>query len=173
MRNALSPVGNENNNGLEVQVMGKCRYKTGKCSNSRSFKRNGQYHQLCQFHREKANRIQRKFDRQKRSQARSTKTTVKSPQSMELFPYGSNTPQDMEFFSDSDSACRSSTDSTSSESSQALEDLWNETPVNHPPQSYPATFSHEPVPVNSTEYMNVDGHLSVDELDFLYSAVIG
>lgn len=49
---------------------GRCKYKTGKCNNDRSFKRNGQLHQLCVFHREKANRIQRKFDRQKRTTAR-------------------------------------------------------------------------------------------------------
>ncbi|TDH71682.1 hypothetical protein CCR75_004410 [Bremia lactucae] len=48
----------------------KCRYKTGKCLNERSNKRNGQPHQLCLYHRDKANTIQRKFDRQKRQAAR-------------------------------------------------------------------------------------------------------
>lgn len=52
----------------------KCRYKTGKCTNMRSSKRNGQPHQLCLYHREKANKIQRKFDRQKRQVARVKKT---------------------------------------------------------------------------------------------------
>jgi hypothetical protein len=52
----------------------KCRYKTGKCTNMRSSKRNGQPHQLCLYHREKANKIQRKFDRQKRQVARVRKT---------------------------------------------------------------------------------------------------
>lgn len=52
----------------------KCRYKTGKCTNTRSSKRNGQPHQLCLYHREKANKIQRKFDRQKRQIARVRKS---------------------------------------------------------------------------------------------------
>ncbi|RLN46112.1 hypothetical protein BBJ29_006038 [Phytophthora kernoviae] len=47
---------------------------TGKCTNVRSSKRNGQPHQLCLYHRDKANKIQRKFDRQKRQVARSKKT---------------------------------------------------------------------------------------------------
>ena len=57
----------------------KCRYKTGKCTNTRSFKRNGQPHMLCLFHREKANRIQRKFDRQKRQSARTISRVGKQP----------------------------------------------------------------------------------------------
>jgi hypothetical protein len=44
----------------------RCRYKTGKCPNPRSRKRNSQLHQLCADHREKANLIQRKFDQTKR-----------------------------------------------------------------------------------------------------------
>ncbi|CEG47279.1 uncharacterized protein PHALS_03924 [Plasmopara halstedii] len=54
----------------------KCKYKTGKCRNERSSKRNGQPHQLCVYHRDKANMIQRKFDRQKRESERSLKVPV-------------------------------------------------------------------------------------------------
>ena len=56
-----------------ITDLNKCRYKTGKCTNVRSRKRNGQPHQLCLYHRDKANKIQRKFDRQKRQVARSKK----------------------------------------------------------------------------------------------------
>lgn len=53
----------------------RCRYKTGKCRNARSSKRNGQPHQLCLYHRDKANQIQRKFDRQKRQVLRERKSS--------------------------------------------------------------------------------------------------
>ncbi|CAH0492099.1 hypothetical protein KXD40_007874 [Peronospora effusa] len=56
-----------------ITDLNKCRYKTGKCNNIRSCKRNGQQHQLCLYHRDKANKIQRKFDRQKRQVARTKK----------------------------------------------------------------------------------------------------
>uniref|UniRef100_M4BKC3 Uncharacterized protein n=1 Tax=Hyaloperonospora arabidopsidis (strain Emoy2) TaxID=559515 RepID=M4BKC3_HYAAE len=70
----------------------KCRYKTGKCTNVRSSKRNGQPHQLCLYHRDKANKIQRKFDRQKRQVARtkkardthSTLSVLSSPSSISM-----------------------------------------------------------------------------------------
>ncbi|KAF1323982.1 hypothetical protein FI667_g10137, partial [Globisporangium splendens] len=45
----------------------RCRYKSHKCDNARSVKRNGHLHQLCSYHRDKANQTQRKFDNQKRS----------------------------------------------------------------------------------------------------------
>ncbi|KAF1315543.1 hypothetical protein FI667_g15955, partial [Globisporangium splendens] len=45
----------------------RCRYKSRKCDNARSIKRNGHLHQLCPYHRDKANQNQRKFDNQKRS----------------------------------------------------------------------------------------------------------
>lgn len=42
---------------------GKCQYKTGKCYNERTFKRNGEVHTLCEEHRTKQNSIQRRSDR--------------------------------------------------------------------------------------------------------------
>ncbi|KAF0720296.1 Aste57867_415 [Aphanomyces stellatus] len=44
----------------------KCGYRTGKCFNVRTLKRNGKYHKLCEAHREKANLNQKKLDRKKR-----------------------------------------------------------------------------------------------------------
>ncbi|KAJ0404912.1 hypothetical protein ATCC90586_001020 [Pythium insidiosum] len=42
---------------------GKCQYKTGKCFNERTLKRNGEVHSLCEEHRVKQNLIQRRSDR--------------------------------------------------------------------------------------------------------------
>ncbi|CAI5728344.1 unnamed protein product [Hyaloperonospora brassicae] len=42
---------------------GKCQYKTGKCFNERTLKRNGDAHSLCEEHRVKQNMIQRRSDR--------------------------------------------------------------------------------------------------------------
>ncbi|GMF63883.1 unnamed protein product [Phytophthora fragariaefolia] len=43
--------------------LGKCQYKTGKCFNQRTLKRNGEAHSLCEEHRIKQNLIQRRSDR--------------------------------------------------------------------------------------------------------------
>ncbi|EGZ22705.1 hypothetical protein PHYSODRAFT_496581 [Phytophthora sojae] len=43
--------------------LGKCQYKTGKCVNERTLKRNGDAHSLCEEHRIKQNLIQRRSDR--------------------------------------------------------------------------------------------------------------
>jgi hypothetical protein len=44
----------------------KCGYRTGKCFNVRSLKRNGMFHKLCHAHREKANLNQKRLDHKKR-----------------------------------------------------------------------------------------------------------
>ena len=164
---------------------GRCKYKTGKCSNTRSYKRNGQLHQLCMFHREKANRIQRKFDRQKRHLARSKSTLA--PTTIKKAPTGpspvnaisarfafqhrlnnssksmSSLPalRDREFGDDNDVSRLSS----NSESGFALDDLWATIPtlpsqhvVNAGPPSAPQHSSNE--------------RMSVDEIDFLCSAIL-
>lgn len=45
------------------RYFGKCQYKTGKCNNERTLKRNGEAHSLCEEHRIKQNLIQRRSDR--------------------------------------------------------------------------------------------------------------
>ncbi|OQR84483.1 hypothetical protein ACHHYP_13326 [Achlya hypogyna] len=50
----------------------KCGYRTGKCMHPSALKRNGQYHRLCDFHRQKANWNQMKLDRKKRERRAST-----------------------------------------------------------------------------------------------------
>ncbi|OQR87171.1 hypothetical protein THRCLA_22929 [Thraustotheca clavata] len=44
-----------------------CKYTYKPCTNPRSIKRNGNLHTLCEFHRNKANTIQREYARKKRS----------------------------------------------------------------------------------------------------------
>ncbi|RLN92529.1 hypothetical protein BBJ28_00013037 [Nothophytophthora sp. Chile5] len=50
--------------GAQQQLL--CKYKSGKCSNPRATKRNGQLHTLCHFHRDRQNEHQRKSDRKHR-----------------------------------------------------------------------------------------------------------
>ncbi|KAG9405001.1 hypothetical protein AC1031_004101 [Aphanomyces cochlioides] len=56
----------------------KCGYRTGKCFNMRTIKRNGTYHKLCEVHREKANLNQKKLDRKKRLQRDAPYDVVKT-----------------------------------------------------------------------------------------------
>lgn len=42
-----------------------CKYRTGKCTYVRAMKNNGELHALCEIHRSKANRNQRKYDLRK------------------------------------------------------------------------------------------------------------
>jgi hypothetical protein len=46
----------------------KCKYRTGKCHNARALKSCGDYHNLCNYHRLRANANQRKLDRKKKEQ---------------------------------------------------------------------------------------------------------
>ncbi|CAH0482154.1 unnamed protein product [Peronospora belbahrii] len=46
----------------------KCKYRTGKCYNVRALKSCGDYHNLCNYHRLRANANQRKLDRKKKEQ---------------------------------------------------------------------------------------------------------
>ena len=166
---------NGSNNGENVNNPGKCRYKTGKCNNARSNKRNGQLHQLCLFHREKANRIQRKFDRHKRQLARikciskaSEPTTYSIAAAFSASLNNTNSSSfniplkfSDDFSSDSDSS-RFSTDSESSDFS--WDELWSDMPNITP--CYPDS---------SVDVVNgslSEERLSVDEIDFLCSAML-
>ena len=54
----------------------KCKYRTGKCTNIRALKSCGDYHNLCNYHRLRANANQRKLDRKKKVQRQNVTTTV-------------------------------------------------------------------------------------------------
>uniref|UniRef100_K3W844 Uncharacterized protein n=1 Tax=Globisporangium ultimum (strain ATCC 200006 / CBS 805.95 / DAOM BR144) TaxID=431595 RepID=K3W844_GLOUD len=55
--------GSVTGNDAKRPYYGKCQYKTGKCFNERTLKRNGDAHSLCEEHRIKQNLIQRRSDR--------------------------------------------------------------------------------------------------------------
>uniref|UniRef100_K3WIM2 Uncharacterized protein n=1 Tax=Globisporangium ultimum (strain ATCC 200006 / CBS 805.95 / DAOM BR144) TaxID=431595 RepID=K3WIM2_GLOUD len=62
---AVAPA--DKDSATTVPDANRCRYKSRKCDNARSIKRNGHLHQLCPYHRDRANQNQRKFDNQKRN----------------------------------------------------------------------------------------------------------
>ena len=56
-------------NPIHHQVLArdhKCAYRTGKCPMKKATKQNGERHRLCQFHRDKANGNQMRFDLKKK-----------------------------------------------------------------------------------------------------------
>ncbi|KAG7380216.1 hypothetical protein PHYPSEUDO_007638 [Phytophthora pseudosyringae] len=164
----------------------KCRYKTGKCTNVRSSKRNGQPHQLCLYHRDKANKIQRKFDRQKRQVARSKKVHhggLSSPSSISMLDMAALaglTPMSEPAVSPAGSAY--STSSSMSFSSLASDDVpmytpdsldcgltesvWTDLPA--AAASYlEGEYSDMPMPTSCHQ-----SYLSSDEIAFLCSAIL-
>ncbi|ETK75796.1 hsp70-like protein [Phytophthora nicotianae] len=65
----------------------KCKYRTGKCHNARALKSCGDYHNLCNYHRLRANANQRKLDRKKKEQRLQQQLTANassSPRSQPL-----------------------------------------------------------------------------------------
>ncbi|KAE9005661.1 hypothetical protein PR003_g19413 [Phytophthora rubi] len=165
--------------------LNKCRYKTGKCTNVRSSKRNGQPHQLCLYHRDKANKIQRKFDRQKRQVARTKKahgslSGLESPSSISMLDMAALaglSPMPEHAVSPTYSTC-SSTMSFSSLASDDVpmytpdsidcslnESVWTDLPV--VAASYLGEFSDMPLPSSCHQ-----SYLSSDEIDFLCSAIL-
>ncbi|RLN86425.1 hypothetical protein BBJ28_00003601 [Nothophytophthora sp. Chile5] len=165
--------------------LNKCRYKTGKCTNTRSSKRNGQPHQLCLYHRDKANKIQRKFDRQKRQVARVNKTRAgaTSPSSISVLaesvgsPSGSSVSspssfaalaaRDVDMYSDSDCS-RFSLDSDAG-STGLSESVWQELPA-VAASFFGGDFPDVPLAVTAAGCHR--SYLSSDEIDFLCSAIL-
>ncbi|GMF29972.1 unnamed protein product [Phytophthora lilii] len=168
----------------------KCRYKTGKCTNVRSSKRNGQPHQLCLYHRDKANKIQRKFDRQKRQVARTKKARdthgslsgLASPSSISMLDMAALAGlSPMPEHAVSPAGSTYSTSSSMSFSSLASDDVhmytpdsldcglnesvWTDLPV--AAASYLGEFPDMPLPTSCHQ-----SYLSSDEIDFLCSAIL-
>ncbi|DBA00717.1 TPA: hypothetical protein N0F65_001188 [Lagenidium giganteum] len=56
-----------------------CRYTSKKCWNRRALKRNGELHNLCEFHRQKANRNQRRLEKKRKDVASAASATVVEP----------------------------------------------------------------------------------------------
>ncbi|CAI5726427.1 unnamed protein product [Peronospora destructor] len=57
---------------------GKCLYKTGKCLNERALKTSGVAHNLCDEHRNRQNRHQRKLDAKNRLHKRERRVSIKN-----------------------------------------------------------------------------------------------
>ncbi|KAG7399285.1 hypothetical protein PHYBOEH_009211 [Phytophthora boehmeriae] len=177
----------------------KCRYKTGKCTNVRSSKRNGQPHQLCLYHRDKANKIQRKFDRQKRQVARSKKSlsatgsSMGSPTSLSMLDMAALnglTPMSEPAVSPAGSTYSTcSSDSAMSFSSLANHndlDIYTDTECWTPDNDANSGLCDSvwaDLPVSSGSYLNEfsdmplasgsnQSYLSSDEIDFLCSAIL-
>lgn len=55
-----------------------CRYQSKRCYNPRVLKKNGKFHNLCSVHRLKANSNQRKLDRKKRRDSKSSSSYGRS-----------------------------------------------------------------------------------------------
>ncbi|EGZ19969.1 hypothetical protein PHYSODRAFT_464335, partial [Phytophthora sojae] len=50
----------------------RCKYKSTRCMNARAKKRNGELHNFCQMHRERANQNQRNSEQRKRGKQGAT-----------------------------------------------------------------------------------------------------
>ncbi|KAF4140076.1 hypothetical protein GN958_ATG10738 [Phytophthora infestans] len=179
-QSAQSIVGLSNEPAMGIS---KCRYKTGKCTNVRSSKRNGQPHQLCLYHRDKANKIQRKFDRQKRQVARSKKANgLSSPTSISMLdmaalagltpmPESAVSPAGSTYSTSSDMSFSSvASDDVNMYTPDSLdcglnESVWTDLPA--AAASYLSDYSDMPLPASCHQ-----SYLSSDEIDFLCSAVL-
>ncbi|KAI9907889.1 hypothetical protein PsorP6_003857 [Peronosclerospora sorghi] len=60
---------------LEHDASSMCRYPSKKCYNPRALKRNGERHNLCDFHRQKANKNQRRLELKRKARAQACTNT--------------------------------------------------------------------------------------------------
>ncbi|OWZ01265.1 hypothetical protein PHMEG_00027385 [Phytophthora megakarya] len=86
----------------------RCGYRSKRCEHHRSFKRNGELHRFCDYHRTKANINQRRVDQKRRIIARKQQpdnSDNSSPRSTQdsFLPdaawYTDLDPQDLEYLS--------------------------------------------------------------------------
>ncbi|KAG6580110.1 uncharacterized protein IUM83_11581 [Phytophthora cinnamomi] len=72
-----------------------CKYSGSRCTNPRSMKRNGDLHNLCEFHRERANANQSRFDaklRQNRQLDQGGQSSTEASDLPEPIPVSVNSP---------------------------------------------------------------------------------
>lgn len=84
-RTVFQPPSHQETEG-PVPLYIKCKYRTGKCHNMRALKSCGDYHNLCNYHRLRANANQRKLDRKKKEQRLQQQQRTASAQSSPLAP---------------------------------------------------------------------------------------
>ncbi|CAH0480151.1 unnamed protein product [Peronospora belbahrii] len=75
---------------------GKCLYKTGKCLNERALKTSGTAHNLCNEHRNRQNRHQRKLDAKNRLYKQERRVSTKENRKERLTPYRRKKHQSLE-----------------------------------------------------------------------------
>uniref|UniRef100_K3W7M2 Uncharacterized protein n=1 Tax=Globisporangium ultimum (strain ATCC 200006 / CBS 805.95 / DAOM BR144) TaxID=431595 RepID=K3W7M2_GLOUD len=56
----------------------RCQYTNTRCINERAVKRDGDLHKLCEFHRSKANRNQKKLEQKRKLEAKSKREDVEN-----------------------------------------------------------------------------------------------
>ncbi|KAE9047466.1 hypothetical protein PR003_g1107 [Phytophthora rubi] len=91
----------------QVDEENRCRYTSKRCDFPRSFKRNGELHRFCDYHRMKANINQRRVDQRRKVVQKAKRTLgISSPNSSQdpplmLLPdvtwYEDLDPQDLEY----------------------------------------------------------------------------
>ncbi|KAE8904132.1 hypothetical protein PF005_g10087 [Phytophthora fragariae] len=69
-----------------------CKYSGTRCANVRSLKRNGELHNLCEFHRERANANQSRFDARQRQQRQLGLSSSEAADLPEPIPVSVNSP---------------------------------------------------------------------------------
>lgn len=69
-----------------------CKYSGTRCANVRSLKRNGELHNLCEFHRERANANQSRFDARQRQQRQLGPSSSEAADLPEPIPVSVNSP---------------------------------------------------------------------------------
>ncbi|EGZ22606.1 hypothetical protein PHYSODRAFT_299801 [Phytophthora sojae] len=99
----MSPPAALNTLQNQVSEENRCKYSSKRCDFPRSFKRNGELHRFCDYHRMKANINQRRVDQRRKAQRAlgiSSPTSAQDPQLMALPDvtwYEDLDPQDLEY----------------------------------------------------------------------------
>ncbi|KAH9094762.1 hypothetical protein Ae201684P_010002 [Aphanomyces euteiches] len=76
---------------VAVNLELKCRYAYKNCMNERTQKDNGELHSLCEYHRIKANIVQKKYARKRRNRKRQERLVAKASAEASLIRFRTTT----------------------------------------------------------------------------------
>ncbi|ETV94347.1 hypothetical protein H310_11990 [Aphanomyces invadans] len=133
---------------IVTSFRGLCLYKTGKCTNERALKTNGQAHNLCNMHRIKQNHNQRKMDSKARCQRGHYRPRTLSPTRQDATLSPTQTPPHHRF----------------------VHGVGAPSPSWHPQHHHHARFGHNPDSpghVDSTVYSDDDDKITIPTPAFL------
>ncbi|OQR99571.1 hypothetical protein THRCLA_06457 [Thraustotheca clavata] len=89
---------------MQAQSETRCKYPYKMCPNTRTYKKDGEPHTLCEFHRNKANSIQKIYATKRRQELRMMRKTPPRPRALPLvmpdptpFPSSSSSSMPLEF----------------------------------------------------------------------------